>query len=180
MPTITIGGNPYDSYEDVAGANEYLAADVMRADAWEALTDPLKGRALVSATRMMMTLPWCDEVPDPTVDQDSPIPEVCAMLAADLAAKPKLFADASGNNAIKSVGAGSARVEFFYPTEGGPPIPSQLWDMLYNAGLVCLSDADGDSTTDDGPYVSGICGGVRPLGGRYPWDWPIAEADYDG
>lgn len=180
MAVVEIGDPAvaYDSFATVAFADEYLAADVSRADAWAALSAASKGRALVSATRMMLALPWCDVVPDPTVDQAEPIPSVAAMLAADLAAKPKLFADASGSSNIKSVKAGSVAVEFFTPVDGGPPLPLQLWNLLLAADLVCLGSSE--SAANEGPWVSGVCEGTRPLGGRYPWDWPIAEADYDG
>lgn len=177
MATVTIGATDYDAFEDIAGADEYLAGDIARATAWALLNDDSKGRALVSATRMMLSLSWCEEAPDPAVDQASPIPEVASMLAADLAAKPKLFADASGNSNIKSAKAGSASIEFFSPVDGGPPLPKALWDLLANAGLVCLgTDTDG---TLEGAIPHGTSDGCRPLYGRYPWDWPIASADYD-
>lgn len=179
MPTITIGGNDYASYASVAYADEYLAADISRADAWEALTDPQKGRALISATRMLMTMPWCDVVPDPAEDQDEPIPSVTSMLAADLAANPELFADASGDSNIKRAKAGSAEVEFFSPVEGGPPMPKALWNIMLTAGLLCPGGSGSDDPTLDGAQPFGTCGGNRPLGGRYPWDWPVAEQDYD-
>lgn len=177
MATVTIGTTDYDAFEDIAGADEYLAGDIARATAWALLNDEAKGRALVSATRMMLSLTWCDTAPDPAVDQASPIPEVAAMLAADLAAKPKLFADASGNSNIKSAKAGSASIEFFSPVDGGPPLPKALWDLLANAGLVCVG-TDTDATLD-GAIPTGTSDGCRPLYGRYPWDWPIASADYD-
>jgi hypothetical protein len=104
------------------------------------------------------------------------VKEVTAMLAADLLAKPKLFADASGNTNVKSVKAGSASVDFFSPVVGGPPLPRALWDMLLNADLVCLASG---GSVNDGPFVSGAASGCRPLYGRQPWDWPVAAADYD-
>lgn len=177
MATVTIGSTDYDAFEDIAGANDYLAADIVRAAPWALLNEDAKGRALVSATRMMLALPWCEDAPDPTVDQASPIPEVAAMLAADLAAKPALFADASGNSNIKSAKAGSASIEFFSPVDGGPPLPKALWDRLLIAGLVCLGTSSGDPTLD-GAIPHGTSDGCRPLYGRYEWDWPIASADY--
>lgn len=178
MATIALGGNDYDSFITVEDATIYLVGDVSRAAGWVLLSGDAQKRALISATRMLLTLPWCDEVPDPSVDPAEPvIAEVSAMLGADLAAKPKLFADATGNTNVKSVKAGSASVEFFSPVAGGAPIPMALWNRLLTAGLVCLgSDA---ATVNDGAYVSGISDGCRPLGGRYPWDWPLAAADYD-
>jgi hypothetical protein len=177
MATVPIGGEDYEAFADVAFADNYLAADVLRAGPWATRNADAKGRGLVSATRMLLTLPWCEDVPDPTVEQDSPIPEVTAELAADLLAKPRLFADASGNTNVKSAKAGSAQVEFFSPVEGGPPIPKALWDKLLAAGLVCLGTDE--VTINDAPYASGLCGGYRPTYGRFPWDWPIACEDYD-
>lgn len=179
MAVIAIGANNYDSFISVAEADVYLAGDVSRAVSWALLDDAAKARALISATRMLLSLPWCDDAPDPAVDPAPPVvAEVTAMLAADLAAKPKLFADASGGSNIKSVKAGSAQVEFFSPVEGGAPIPLALWNRLLAADLVCLAVGTGSAGTD-APYVSGISGGCRPLGGRYVWDWPIAAGDYD-
>lgn len=176
MAVIDLGGNNYDAFVSVEDATIYLAGDVSRAAAWALLNDDAKKRALISATRMLLTLPWCDEVPDPAVDPaDQVIQDVTAMLAADLAANPKLFADASGQSNIKTVKAGSAQVEFFSPTVSSAPIPLALWNRLLSADLVCLG---GVSTITDGPFVSGISGGCRPLGGRYEWDWPIASEDY--
>lgn len=175
MAKVDIGTESYDSFTSLERAGVFLAGDVMRAAPWALLGEPAQSRALVSATRMLMALPWCDAPPTyaaaPAVVQD-----VQAMLAADLAAKPKLFADATGNSNIKSVKAGSAQVEFFSPVAGGPPLPMALWNMLQAAGLMCLG-TDVPSA-NDGAYVSGISDGCRPLGGRYPWDWPIAAEDH--
>ncbi len=177
MATVSIGGNDYAVFITVADADAYLAGDVSRALFWAGLAADPKKRALISATRMLLALPYCDEVPDPTQDPaDAVLQEVTAMLGSDLAANPKLFADATGNSNIKVVKAGSAQVEFFSPVAGGPPIPLALWNRLLAAGLVCTGvDA---STINDGFWASGISDGCRPLGGRYPWDWPIASADY--
>lgn len=178
MAVITIGANTYDAFISVDDADEYLAADIARATPWALLNDDAKGRALVSATRMLLALPWCEAAPDPTVVQAEPVPSVNAMLAADLAAKPKLFADASGNSNIKRAKAGSAEIEFFSPVDGGPPLPLALWNLLAAADLVCLGLGDTDVTLDGAiPHGTSDC--VRPYGGRYPWDWPIAREDYD-
>lgn len=178
MATITLGSNSYDVFEDVAGADAYLAGDIARAASWALVSTENKGRALISATRMMLALPWCEAPPDPADQQVSPIPEVAAMLAADLAANPALFADASGNSNVKRAKAGSAEVEFFSPVDGGPPIPRALWDRLLSAGLVCLGLGDTDVTLD-GAVPHGTSNGCRPLGGRPYWDWFVAEEDYD-
>lgn len=177
MAEVDVGSNTYDSFADIDYADEYLAADILRAASWAALSLEAKGRALVSATRAMLALPWCDTTPDPTEAQAAPIPEVTTMLAADLAANPKLFADASGDSNVKRAKAGSAEVEFFSPIEGGPPLPRALWDRLLAAGLVCLGVGDSDPTLD-GAVPHGTSDGCRPLGGRAPWEWYWAEDDY--
>lgn len=179
MATITLGGADYPSFETRADATIFLAGDIARSPAWALLTDDTKDRALISATRMLLGLPWCEATPDPEdPDLAQLVKDVTAMLASDLASKPKLFLDATGNSAVKSVKAGSAQVEFFHPITGGPPIPKDLWLLLLNAGLVCLHSTG--SVVNDGAFVSGIMGcSDRPLGGRYPLDWPIACRDYD-
>lgn len=177
MAQITLGPNTYDSFASVEFATEWLAADMVRGPIWEALTDDNQKRALITATRKMLSLPWCGTAPDPAVDQDEPIPSVTAELAADLTANTDLAADASGNSNIKRAKAGSAEVEFFSPVDNLPPLPSALWDRLMAANLMCPNGSGDDDTTLDGAIPSGTSG-CRPLGGRFPWDWPIAEEDY--
>lgn len=180
MADVTIGATTYKAFEDVAGADLHLAADVARAASWALKSDDAKGRGLVSATRMLLALPWCDTAPDPATDPaPDVVQEVTAELASDLLDKPKLFADATGNSNVKSAKAGSAQVEFFAPVEGGPPLPRALWDRLVAAGLVCLNSAGDLDVTLDGAQPFGTCDGVRPLGGRHPWEWPITAVDYD-
>lgn len=176
MATVDIGAETYQTYADIDFADPYLAADVQRAASWALKGEDAKARGLVSATRMLVTMPWITDPAPPAYDA-APlvVQEVTAMLAADLLDKPRLYADASANSNVKTAKAGSASVEFFKPTENAAPIPSFMWDMLASAGLV------GGSTgqLDDGPFVSGALASVRPLGGRYGWDWPIALEDHD-
>lgn len=177
MAVVPIGGQNFDAYTSVAEADVFLAGDVARAAAWALQNPDAKGRGLVSASRMILQLPWClDPAPLPT---DAAVPDevkqVTAMLAADLLAKPRLFSNASGNSNVKSAKAGSAQVEFFAPVGGAPPIPMALWTVLKNAGLVGCVDAGEISGF---PFVSGAQGECRPLGGRYGCDWPTAEQDY--
>lgn len=169
---VTIGTFEYDVFEGVEGADQWLAGDVMRATGWALRQTDTKARGLVSATRMLIGLPWCP--PGFTFDNVPPVVAgVTAMLAADLLAKPKLFADATGDRGVKIAKAGSAMVEFFAPVEGGPPLPRALWDQLTRAGLICAMDDD--LTLDAGPFVSGVmgdepCRPVRagPLFSPYP------------
>lgn len=175
MPQVPINAIDYDSFEDVGGADAYLAADVFRAAGWATRTEDQKGQGLVSATRILLGLPWIDAAPDidaaPQIVQD-----ITAMLAADVLTNPKLFADPTGNSNVKSAKAGSAAVEFFRPVEGRPGIPLSFWNMLVAAGLVGPIPSP-DAT--DGALVSGISCGRRPLYGRPAWDYPLAAEDCD-
>lgn len=180
MAEVTIGTNDFPVFSDVDFADVYLSADVARAAGWALRQEEAKARGLVSATRRLLTLPWCATAPDPSVDPaPTVVQEVTAMLAADLLEKPALFRDASGSSNVKSAKAGSAQVEFFSPVEGGPAIPKDLWDLLLAAELVCGDGAGDIDVTLDGAQPFGTSDGYRPLGGRYPWDWPIAALDYD-
>lgn len=164
---VTIGSHEFDALTTVEKAGVFLAGDVARAAGWALRPPEAQGRGIVSATRLMLSLPWCEgKAPDPAADeQDAAIEEVAAMLAADLLAKPRLFADASGSSNVKTAKAGSASVEFFAPVEGGPMIPMALWRQLLNAGLVC-NGAGADDGLSSGAYVSGASD-CRPLDGRY-------------
>ncbi len=177
MATVDIGADVFDTFEDVDGADVYLAGDVLRAPVWAAFDADAKGRGLVSATRLLQTLPLAEPVPTPAAD-DAPevLRNVTAMLAADLLADPKLFNDASGNSNVKSVKAGSASVEFFKPVEGGASIPLNLWRLLTREGLIQLGD---DSTINDGAIVTGISSGRRPYCGRWAGDYVVSAADHD-
>lgn len=176
MPTVTLGGNDYDVFTAVADADKHLAGDVLRAAPWATRNADAKMRGLISATRMLLEISWCVEAPG-FDDAPDVVQQVTAMLASDLLAKPKLFADASGVKGIKTVKAGSAQVEFFYaPVTGGPPLPKALWQMLSNAGLVC---SPSDKDINAGPIVTGIKGDCRPLGGRYASEYVCAAEDHD-
>lgn len=177
MVKVLIGAAEYDSLATLAFADVYLGGDVMRATTWALRNDDAKGRGLVSATRAMLQLPWVGG-PPPFEDPPEVVSQVTAMLAADMLAKPRLFADASGSSNVKTAKAGSAQVEFFQPVSGGAPIPMALWTMLLNAGLV-VSAAGGREGENEGAEVAGISGGCRPLGGRMIWDYPIAAEDTD-
>lgn len=172
MPTVDVGAETYNSFASLDFADSFLGGDVLRAGPWALRNDDARSRGLASATRMMLQLPWA-LVPS----MDGPpavVQEVAAMLAADLLAKPRMFADVGTDSNLKVAKAGTAQVEFFRPVTGGPPLPKALWTMLANAGLV--ANTEGESA---GAEVTGISDGCRPLGGRFAWDYPIAECDHD-
>ena len=165
MAKVTIGDYQYDVLAGIPDASQYLAADVARAAPWALLTVPAQGRALVSATRLLLGAPWCGNVPDPTAAQPPAIIAATAMLAADMGAKPRLQANPGGASNVKMAKAGSAQVEFFAATTAtANPLPDEIWRVLLAAGLVgCTSTVD--DTPNDAPFVSGVsCGGCGPCG----------------
>lgn len=58
-PTVDIGSDTYTSYADLDTADTYLAASVTVAG-WADATDDNKGKALVSATRLLNRQIWAD------------------------------------------------------------------------------------------------------------------------
>lgn len=177
MATITIGSNTYDAFADVAFADEYLAADPLRAAPWATRLTEAKSRGLIGATRMLLRLVWCDTPPDPAVDPAPvTVQEVTAMLASDLLANPKLFSGASTNSNVKVARAGSASVEFFSPVSGAPTIPDELWQMLVSAGLVgCVGTLDSGL---EGAYVSGAWDGCGCAPGSCRCGWCTPDRGY--
>ena len=128
MPDIDINGKAYASYIDVAFADDYLAGDLARAEDWEVLEEITKSRAVVSATRLLQRLKW--KAGPPAVETATlPVKEAAAILAANIAAKPASGDSAATGSNVKSVGAGSAKVEFFMPQEGAL-LPDNVMALL--------------------------------------------------
>lgn len=178
MAIVTIGSSTYDALADVAFADDFLAADAVRATAWMLRNSDAKGRGLVTATRILLSpaLGWCAGIPD----IDAPpllVQQVAAKLAADGLAKASVFTNPSSAlpNGVKNAKAGSAQVEFFGPGAAlltvSTPIPADLYNELRAAGLVGCTDASDD--VGDGAYVSGIEGpcGCHAPGVEFGW-WP--------
>ena len=181
MSIVTIGTYEFDAYVDVAFADQFLAGDAMRGPRWAPLNADAKGRGIVSATRAVVALDWCAGVAPDLAAPPVVVQHVTALLAADIAAKPSLIADATGNSNIKRAKAGSAEVEFFNSVKGGPPLPLPLWNMLIADGLIGCGLADieaaaGAITTGTGEcsrfrgsygYPGGYDARDRPFG----WNW---------
>jgi len=144
MATVTVNSEDYSSYTTVEEADLYLAADVSRAAAWEALDeDPDKGRALVTATRLLQRQRWRAGAPDPEADVAEVVQQATAILAADIVSRPGLGDSGSTTSNIKSVGgAGVPTVEFFAPVRGAP-LPQAAFALLRDLlGLAPGSGAD--------------------------------------
>lgn len=160
MAAIVIGTGSYSAYESVADADAYLAADPSRSAAWSVRTDDQKGQGLVSATRLLLAQSsWCIAIPDPATDTiPQPLADATALLAADILTKPALVSNPSGAATnLKRAKAGPVEVEYFGANllNVPPPLPSAIWSMLQNAGILGCTGA---STGEDGAFVSGISG----------------------
>jgi hypothetical protein len=171
MPQIDIGAGSYPAWADQDFADEYLAADISRAAAWALLGTDAKGRALVSAARLIARLNWLAGAAPDYESAPAPIAEANAVLAADLAADPGLSGSLGQESNIKRVKAGSAEVEF-RPGGAGQsvlPLPSEAWALIAGTGLV---SAPGGG---DEPFYSG---GDFPSRFRPDVGYPDPETDW--
>ena len=155
MASVDIGPNTYSSFIDNDYADEYLAADVSRATTWAALAADDKGRAIVTATRLLLRQSWRDGPPSLDTPPDE-VQQSTALLAADVIAKPSLGDSGSTSSNVKAVGAGSARVEFFSPIAGTSLPPAAF--ALLRALLGPPGGTGSDSSVFDGSaYGSSNC-----------------------
>lgn len=150
MPVLVISGNNYEVYADAAYADAYLAADVARSSVWAALTNDDKSKALVSSTRLLLRQNWLSGEAPATDAAPDAVKDATCLLAADIAVKPTLADTGSTSSNVKSVGAGSARVEFFAPVPGAP-LPAAVWTLLRE---LLGAPSDGDASLDSTAYGS--------------------------
>lgn len=172
MATIIIDAVEYDTYATVADADSYLAAD-FTATAWRAETDDdQKGRALVTATRLLDRQVWPGEKADEfqplawprtgvTGYDDYEVPQAvvdaCCLLAKYIHEGSTVETSLTTANNTRRLKAGSAEIEYFYPFVNGTRLPLPVMELL--AGLlggggsaiasVQSFDTDGCSVADD-------------------------------
>ncbi len=150
---VTIGGVDYNSFEDLATADIYLAADP-NADAFRAGDDDAKGRWLVTATRTLARQNWQDGViadPLPQEIRDATVELANAIAGGFDAANSETTA-----SGIKRQSAGSVEQEFFHPGSlgmaHGHRFPLSVWELI--RGLLAGSGASGIGSS----LASGTCG----------------------
>ena len=189
VATVSIGANSYTVYgitsNAVSDANSYFAAHV-NATEWTSANATRKTQALVSAFRMLEREDWDGEklvdgqttqfprtgleVDDETVPDGTPDRLVHGQfeLALYLLRDASTMDKTSTASNVQSVGAGSARVTFFYPLPGSAtkwPLP--VWDLLspFLAGssdtsvleaYVGEQDGSPDFTIDDATRSQGF------------------------
>jgi len=175
--TITIGSVDYLSYaldpdrapnpDPLQDAEDYLAAHVNAAE-WAAATTLQKQQALVTAFRMIERETWsgtavgasawprtgaiCNGTAYP---DDGTVPDVIAQgqyeLALYLLKDASILEKSSQASNIKAVGAGSAKVEFFYGVAPGSSITK--WPLPAHELMACYLSGGGVSTDVLGPFV---------------------------
>lgn len=140
--TVTIGGSDYDALANQGTADTYLAADSLYAALWAALTEDDKGRALVSAYRRFLRLPWADDTL-PEAEQD--VIDASILLAAQISQDAAVATGAGTGSNTRRVKAGSAEVEFFKPQKGA----------LFTADVMAMIRPFLATTTSAGEAIGG-------------------------
>ena len=184
--TVTIGSSEYDSYADLATADDYLEAESWATD-WRAETDDdVKGRALVTATRTLDKLTWpgsktyseqilewprtgtglsTDLIADENTIPQRLIDATCVLAGLVLSGVDFTSKPSTQSDAIKSQKAGSVAIEYFrdFVNLEGTRLPLAAWELV--------SPLFGGSSTGFGPLVDGastssrFTSSNRPLGG---------------
>lgn len=173
VSTFTISGNTYSVYaltaDPLADANQYFAAHIDAAE-WTASTDDNKKKALVTAFRAIERERWSGTklveaqttqwprtgaTKDGVVVPDG-VPDDIALGEFELALytlkDTSTLTNTSTASNVQSVGAGSARVSFFYPLPGS----ATRWPLPVNDLLAgYLAGAGASLGTILGPYVGG-------------------------
>jgi len=176
MPDVIIGSQTYASYATVAEADQYLSA-AAHADAWRAITDDdVKGRALVTASRLLDRQRWKGEKTDPLQDlawprtgtgvegvEDDTIPQdiidACIELALAIVQGSDVQEAQNQSQKIQNLKAGSVSLTFFRGADGVPlrfPLIIQelLLKYLAGAGASLANTATGTDgcTISNDPY----------------------------
>lgn len=149
--TVTIGSKTYDSYADLTTADDYLNAD-QSADAWRAADEDSKGRALITAVRVLNLQTWLGAKTYP--DDDLAWPRTGVVVngeTVDPDIIPQAIIDASialANDSMNGVDianftstaatqrrfkAGSVEIENFRMVGGafaGYPLPKTAWLLI--------------------------------------------------
>lgn len=173
MATVTIGGNSYDVYADVAAADLYLAADIQYGTLWSNTTPDGKSAALVSATRYIDSKIWqgdktsgaqaldwprsgITDVSSVTVPQE--VVDASILLAVMAVSDPTALSSSNTVNNVKVAKAGSASVENFKQSSRSITVfPSMVQNLIGGwldgasvvmvgvvSGNTCVSTFDGD------------------------------------
>lgn len=182
MPTIVLSNSMgYESYADVAEADLYLGAK-FNSSAWFALTDEVKGQALVTASRIFDRTCWqgtptglspqelawprtgISGVDDQTIPQviiDGSI-ELAFYLATGSSVETNSTPGAQGLQVIK---AGSVMLQYFRgaesPNAANDRFPLPVMELVraylcgFNSTIVGVATGATSGTSDDDTSVTG-------------------------
>ncbi|GGB00435.1 hypothetical protein GCM10011491_30800 [Brucella endophytica] len=166
-PQVTISSTVYPAYVNVADADAFLNGSV-NAAAWIALSGDDKGRAIVTAVRLIDAQDWKGAKTDPDnalawprtcqADQTTlpaALVNVTIQLAFAITQNPELAGGASsGQGGTKRLKAGSVEIEYFntgiLPSQSNA---SALWGIL--APLAGCLASSGAGTSLVGAFASG-------------------------
>lgn len=131
MATITISGNDYTVYSNLADADDYYLGSVEYSD-WNGYTDSEKERGLISATRLLDRQSWQGSKDDEDQTLDFPrtgltcngndvtaaeslafAVEASQLLALDLLAGATIETTNSNENLTKRLKADTVEIEYF-------------------------------------------------------------------
>lgn len=149
MALVTIDGQPYAAYADLAAADLYLGGSISSgAIAWRSETDDdVKGRALVEGYRLINRQSWAGEKLDDAQEGSFPrsglegvddyeIPQAVIdanieLAAAFLAGETDVLNNPSTVNGVRRYKAGSVELEYFFPSaEAASRFPLIIQELL--------------------------------------------------
>lgn len=159
MDVIIISSQAYDSYASVEEADAYLAASLHAGTTWSDATEDNKGRALVTATRILDRQRWADAYDTQAEREVVPaIQDACCEMALALLQGSDLQSESTTGQKLQSITAGSVSLTYFRGAEGSPHrFPTIVWELLRDylggTGLGVYASAHGvsgvSSTADD-------------------------------
>jgi hypothetical protein len=114
MPQVSIGSDDYLSYADLDTADTYLAASVTVAG-WADATDDAKGRALVSATRLLDRQTWIEGYTtfDARAAVQAIVDACCELAGLFIDGTTDVLTSSTTEQSTKSLKAGSVAIEYF-------------------------------------------------------------------
>jgi len=116
--TVTGSTTPVTVYGTLAAAKDYILSMFGSTyDAWTGLTDDVKKKTLIAATRYLDSMQWDATTAGEFATRDliAAFPQAEYELAVLIYDDSTLTQSADTGTNVRAVGAGSARVEFFAP-----------------------------------------------------------------
>ena len=155
LTNLIISGNVYVSWATIQEADNYLLVDPIRSTAWFTLTDDMKARHLVAATRRVETeVILCNGGTVPTNPVPTLLEQATILLAGSIAGNSEVISGNTNDTQIESVKAGSAEVtlkDSITVTSGSNTLASKEPDA--HALIICYLESTGIQGADPGIYA---------------------------